>query len=82
MLVVDVPVSMRALIQRINRKLAHEEEMLKTTRGARAISRLGRYYRLNVNRNFVIDTRVDPVALARELGVLNHYEVVVEDDAS
>ena len=38
-----VPVSMRAVIQRINRKLTDDDEVLKTTRGERARFDLGDY---------------------------------------
>ena len=65
-----VPVTLRAVIQRINRKLAGEDKRLKATRGERARSDLGDYYLLNVNRNFIAAHHVDPEALARELGVI------------
>ncbi len=70
------PVSMRALIQRINRALAKEEEVLKTTRGERWFGDLGRHYVMNFNRNFVVAAHVDPEQLGRELKVLKAGEVV------
>jgi hypothetical protein len=65
-----VPVSMRALIQRINRHLAKSDEMLKASRGRAAQSAFGTYYVLHWHSNTVRAWHVDPVALARELGVL------------
>jgi hypothetical protein len=69
-------VNMRALIQRINRKLAKDERLLKRSRGARTVQNLGDYYLIDVNRNLVVDHQVDPEALARELGVIAPWEKV------
>jgi len=69
-------VNMRALIQRISRKLAKDERLLKRSRGARTVQNLGDYYLIDVNRNLVVDHQVDPEALARELGVIAPWEKV------
>jgi hypothetical protein len=69
-----VPVSTRALIQRINRAMRDDERVVKTTRGARALAEFGTYYVLDWNRNFIVDTRVDLGELAKEYGVLRDYE--------
>jgi hypothetical protein len=74
-----VPITERALIQRINRKLANDDEALKKTRGIHATQGLGAYYKLNTNRNIVIDHHVDPVELAKELNVLWDWEQVIND---
>jgi hypothetical protein len=76
----QTPVSMRALLQRINRRLAHDLEGVKKSRSARAQQELGDYYILDFNRNFIIAGHVDPEALGRDLEVLAPYERV-EDDA-
>jgi hypothetical protein len=68
-----VPVSERALIQRINRA---EDEMLKMTRGGRAKQDLGRHYVIGIRRNVVHQMDIDLAALARKLGVLREYEHV------
>lgn len=68
------PVSLPALMARINRKLAHEDQQLRATRGLRARSDFGDYYIVDRSRNSVVDTRVKPVALARELGVMTPWE--------
>lgn len=74
-----IPVSPRALIQRINRKLRDENEVVRAARGERAKQQLGDFYRLDVDRNAVVQTDVDLEELGRELGVLSAAEVL--DDA-
>jgi hypothetical protein len=74
-----VPVTTRALLQRINRALKKDDEMLKTTRGERGRSDLGDYYVLDLNRNFVTRHDVDPEALGRKLGVLKDFEHIEEE---
>jgi len=81
-------VTMRALIQRINRRLKREHqdgernlETVKATRSPRARQDLGDYYLLNLERNLITGTHVDLEKFGRELGVLQRYERVEEDDA-
>lgn len=74
-----VPVSQRALLQRINRRLAKEHEVLKTLRGQRYEHDLGRHYAVNYATNLVTATHVDPEAWGRELGVLAAWETVKEE---
>jgi len=71
-----VRISRRALVQRINRKLAQRDERLKSSRGVRARQDCGNYWILNVRRNFVADRNIDPEQLARELGVLQPFEAL------
>jgi len=79
-----VPVLMRALIARINRRLKStggpgaDYEMLKAVRGARAQMDLGEYYLVNLSSRFATETHVDPEALGREMGVLQPWEAVIE----
>jgi hypothetical protein len=73
-----VPVTARALVQRINRKLAAAGQRLKATRGARWRGDLGDYYTIDTNRNCVVAKGVDPAALGREIGVLRPWESVAE----
>jgi hypothetical protein len=82
----SVPVSERALVQRINRRLHANAKIdaaghvhgqwhcLKKTRGARAVQELGEYYLLDVYRNAVLQHHVDPAKLAKQLEVLRPYE--------
>lgn len=64
-----IPVTLRAVIARINRALAHREEMLHTSRSARCRAELGDHYVRDWRANSIVDTHVDPEALARDLGV-------------
>jgi len=75
-----VPVSARALIQRINRKLQADDQILKTTRGARAKSDLGDLYVLDWRRNSVMRKDVDLEALGREVGALADFEHLIEEN--
>jgi hypothetical protein len=72
-----IPVTMRALIQRINRKLAKEDfgppgEQLRKSK------RSGVYYIINFRGNYVTHMDVDVEGLGRELGVLREWEQVEE----
>lgn len=76
-----VPVAPRALVQRINRKLAEHNEKIRGTRaGTRAQIDLGEYYRLRYGRGGdepstnVIEFDVNLERLGRELGVLAPWE--------
>ena len=73
------PISVRAVIQRINRKLKQDNEMLKATRGDRWRHELGDYYIANFARNFIVGKHVDPEALGRELGVVEQWEEVRDE---
>ncbi len=66
----------RALIGRINRKLAHRYERLHASKGRRQLSNLGAYYLVDVYRNAVINWGLDPIQLGRELGVLRENEEI------
>ena len=65
---------MRALIARINRKLAADGEVLKAARSERAASSVGLFFIVRGNR--IASEQVDPEALARKLGVLSEWEHV------
>lgn len=72
------PVSERAIIQRINRKLKAERQQLKTTRGDRG--ELGNYYIIDSDRNYVVNGHIDLESYGRELGCLGLGEHVVYED--
>ena len=75
-----VPVTLRALIQRINRVLRKDQEQLKTSRGWQAQAQ-GDYYVHGWERNSAYFlNRPDVEAMGRKLGVLQHYEHVVVDE--
>jgi hypothetical protein len=73
-----VPVTVRALSQRINRLLAAKGQELKKTRGASAIDALGCYYLLRGDSVFA--DHVDLEALGRETGALADYERLLTED--
>ena len=56
-----IKITERALFQRINRKLGHEDEKICTARlypGGYENVNLGRYYRIDMRANMLIDTHV------------------------
>jgi hypothetical protein len=72
----SVPVSLRALVQRVNRALKKKGRLLKAARGERARTEVGDYYLIDVERNFLTDKHVNVEVLGRELGVLQPWEVL------
>lgn len=73
-----ISVSERAVIQRINRKLKPDHEMLRKARGDSIESSLdvGDFYIINYRIKGVTMKDVDVEKLARELGVLKDWEKV------
>jgi hypothetical protein len=71
-----MPVSERAAVQRINRALKHNDQILKKGRGRIR----GQYYLVDFKHNWVVHENVGIPALAGELGVLGKWEEVVFDD--
>ena len=70
-----VPVSERALAQRIDRALAPDGLTLRKSRpGSRQQQNVGDYYVIDVNANAVVWSYVNLEAYAEELGVLAAYE--------
>jgi hypothetical protein len=74
-----VIVSERAILQRINRVLSKEGEMLKKSRPAYQ-TEIGDFYLIDLERNFVIKKDVDIEALARKKGVLAGWETLEKRD--
>jgi hypothetical protein len=70
-------VSKRALLRRINRKLAKKWEAIRTSRSWGERHNLGEYHLIDILRNAVIDSHMDPAIFAREIGVLHEIERVV-----
>jgi hypothetical protein len=73
-----VPVTKRALVQRINRALKEQDEVLRTARGAKALADLGEFYVVDVKINGIVGKHVDIEALGRKLKVLEPYEELSE----
>ena len=74
-----VPISVRAVIQRINRKLKQDLEALKVSRSERMRFDVGRYYIVDYSINAIQHHNFDPEALGRELGVLKAWEQVRDE---
>ena len=75
-----VPVSVRALLQRINRRLVKDDTMVKATRGDRWRHELGDFYTVNIKRNAIIEKAVDLEALGRKMKALQRYERLVTEE--
>jgi hypothetical protein len=74
-----VSVTQRALIARINRALAKQDELLKTCReDGPSFHQLGRYYIVDINRNMLLHSDIDLEELGRELGVFRGYEALAK----
>jgi hypothetical protein len=69
----DEVVTRRALIDRINRKLSRDGEVLRKLRGEIGLTEFGRHYVVD-GRNLIVDRFVDPESYGRELGVLAEWE--------
>lgn len=75
-----VPVSERAVIQRINRKVHGDDLMVKKTRGVYAEIELGCWYVLNFNGNYIVHKDIGLETYAREVGALAEHEQVRFDE--
>jgi hypothetical protein len=71
---IKAPVSQRALIQRLNRKLEKEGLTVKKTSGKRAKVDLGEFFLLDLKRNSAVKLHVDLQKLGHEHGVLAEWE--------
>ena len=76
-----IPITKRALLQRVNRALNKEDRQLKKAVGARLQQNVGEYYVVDLRLNAVAMLDVDPVELARKLEVLQPWERVANEDA-
>ena len=72
-----VPITEKALYQRINRKLRSQDAVLKRARGS-AQTTLGDYFVVDFYGNFVKQHHVDIERLGRELDVLAEWEKLAE----
>jgi hypothetical protein len=72
----SVPVSMRALVQRVNRQLAKKGEQLRAARGEGARQDVGDFFIISVAENILVRKEVNLEELGRELGVLQPWESV------
>jgi hypothetical protein len=75
------PVTEKAIVARINRRLKPDFTMLRKSRGARTEASLGEFYVIDRSRNCILDTHVDPESYARELGVMRGWEFIEDEHA-
>lgn len=68
-------VTFPALISRINRRLKSENRRLRKSR-SQAKSSIGNFYVFDLEKSSIVETHVDPVELARRIGVLHKWESV------
>jgi hypothetical protein len=73
-----VPVSVRALEQRVSRRLAIDGKLLKRTRGELALRDLGTAHYVLGKNNSVVPINLE--ALGREIGALADYERLFVED--
>lgn len=73
------PVSQRAAIMRINRRLESDGKRLRLTRGLLAENRLGKYYVVNSTIDSIVEKNVDLTELGRRLGVFETWEEVADE---
>ena len=71
-----VPVSLGAVLQRINRKLKDDGQKLKPARSVRMMQEVGAYYVLDTSSNGILHKGVNVEKFAREAGVLEPWEEV------
>jgi len=70
-----IPVLQRAVVGRINRKLATQKrQLLKSSKSQRP--HFGEYYVVDLDAGKVVDSKFDLEQFARKLGVLMTYEAL------
>jgi hypothetical protein len=74
---IRVPITVRALVQRLGRMLAQDGKALKKTRTERARSQVGNYYVIS-NTGGIVSHHIELEALGRETGALADHERLVE----
>jgi uncharacterized protein YnzC (UPF0291/DUF896 family) len=74
-----VPITEKALYQRINRKLKDQDASLKRARGS-VETTLGEYFVVDVKGNYVTNHHIQIENLGRELGVLAEWETLQISD--
>ena len=63
-----------AIVKRVNRALAHDDETLRKTRSQNMRFQYGDWYIHHRRYNYVVASYVDPELLGRELGVVRDCE--------
>ena len=71
-----IEVSLRALTQRINRKLAEDGQILRAPRGSRPHKADDDYYIVDTKINAIHARGINIETLGRKLGVLKEWEAL------
>jgi len=69
-----LPITERALVQRLNRALAKNDQVL---RKSRTESEYGTYFTIKARINSVVEDRADIEAMGRALGTLKRLEALI-----
>jgi hypothetical protein len=72
-----VPVTERSVVARVNRWLQANGEQLKPARSERVRAQVGDWFILDVKLNGVVREDVSLEVIARELGALRDWEVML-----
>ena len=76
----QIPVAIRAVMQRVNRRLATEGKRLKTVRkGQRYRAEIGPYFVVSLKTGRLIEIRIDLEGFARQLGALSDWEKITNE---
>jgi hypothetical protein len=76
---IKIKITERALLARINRKLAKDESTLRKAReNSHWLSTTGDYYEVDWRTNAITRTNVGLEKYAKDLGVLKPYEVLAD----
>lgn len=68
--------SVRTVIKRINRRLAHDDLILRAVRGQHEHSYLGWYYVTGLYNRTIEWTHENPATTAREMGLIRADEMI------
>lgn len=77
---VKVSISMRALLQRINRTLAKDGQVLKKSRSEKMICSVGEYFIVDLKSSCIICQNENPIDLGKKIGALKPYEEVSDEE--
>jgi hypothetical protein len=73
-----VPVTERAVVQRLNRAMGKQGLKLKKARSARTETRVSEWYVIDITGNYVVQKDADLAALAKNWKVLAAGETIAE----
>ena len=73
-----VGINVRALMQRINRKLAPDQVVKSNKRSTTLSEVIGTYYVLDIKRKHIAERDVDLVRLGKKLGAMHEWEELVD----